>query len=1354
MPRALRVALFGVLALLLLPLLLVAAVSVAANTADGRELIERITADLTHGHVRLAGLGGRFPAALTLRRLELRDPQGLWLAIDDIRLDWTPSALLSDRAAVDLVTAGHVVMPRAPAYPSDHKPSRIHHWPQLRVQRLEIARADLGAALTGQPVALTLLGSGVWSSLQQVRLQFEARRLDAVPCVYRASAQIDAQRVEGQLDLQEDAGGPLAHLAQVPTIGALDVHLALAGPREAVQTRLDLRAGALTAHVSGSVNARTGTSDLDVMLESGAMSPRPGVAWQHVQLRGHWSGPLDAPATRAELEAAGVVVPAVQMPALSARLSGQGGTLSLDAQATGLTLSGRPAALLAGSPLSAHALIQLRQAGRPVEITASHGLFTATGRWQGTAANGTARLSATINDLRPFAGLAALDLDGRATLDAQLQTTPSDASLRVLSVLAVSGGRAPLAPLLGPQATVQGEMRVIGRGVDITRARLDSPRVQAALRGRAAADGLDLSWQATLADLAALSARLAGHAVAHGTLRGLAPHLALVADADGEIGINGAPSGALSLRIDARDLPQQPLGSVRLTGALDGAPLVFEASARSSLDGAIEARIEQAGWRSVQASGAVRIARAGAAPVGDLELDLPHLEDLAPLLGQPLQGNASARLDFDGAAPGGRARVRVEAHDAGLPAQQLSELKLTGDVYSVTETPVLALALATRAQINQVPSALHARIDGPLNAIDVKLNAATEGDQSTQSQLDGEALLDAPAQQLRVTALTLTYRGEHAHLLSPLTLSYDQGLAIDRLRLGLGNTVLQAQGEIRPALSLSASLHDITSELLHPWFPGVRADGRIDVDADLQGTLAEPTGSVLIAGRGLRASSGSVRGLPAGNFRIEAQLQKTVAQIKAQADAGDRLALHLTGQAPLNRSAVMALKADGSFDLVLLNPILEARGQRLRGHVQLDAQMAGTLTDPQAKGRLELSGGDVQDYSRGLHLTDINGRLLADGAQIRLEDVVAHAAPGTLTAAGTLDLSGAMPLNVKFQAHDARPLASDLIKANADLDLTVSGALRQRLDAVGTLRINRADLNIPNALPPSVAVLDVRRPGQVVQPQPISNFIMGVDLRVDAPRAVFVRGRGLDAELGGALHVGGTTTDPAISGGFDMRSGTMNLAGSTLTFTSGRLGFNGTGLRHRIDPTLDFTATNISGGVTYTLHVGGFADAPKITLSSTPEQPQDQILSRLLFGADPAQLSTLQIAQIAAALATMSGVGSGGLNPLTALQRKLGLDRLAISSTSTGAVPTAAGTASAQGASSATTIEAGRYVSSRVFVGAKQFTTGTTQAEVQVDLTRSLKIQTTLATGGGTIQGETPQNDPGSSIGLSYQFEY
>jgi len=104
------------------------------------------------------------------------------------------------------------------------------------------------------------------------------------------------------------------------------------------------------------------------------------------------------------------------------------------------------------------------------------------------------------------------------------------------------------------------------------------------------------------------------------------------------------------------------------------------------------------------------------------------------------------------------------------------------------------------------------------------------------------------------------------------------------------------------------------------------------------------------------------------------------------------------------------------------------------------------------------------------------------------------------------------------------------------------------------------------------------------------------------------------------------------------------------------------------------------------------------------------------------------------------------------VQRKLHLDRLAVSGNTSNAVTASGGPA--QGTSTGATIEAGRYVSSRVYVGAKQFTSGTTQAQVQVDLIKNLKVQTTIGTGGGTVQGETPQNDPGSSIGLSYQFEY
>jgi len=253
-----------------------------------------------------------------------------------------------------------------------------------------------------------------------------------------------------------------------------------------------------------------------------------------------------------------------------------------------------------------------------------------------------------------------------------------------------------------------------------------------------------------------------------------------------------------------------------------------------------------------------------------------------------------------------------------------------------------------------------------------------------------------------------------------------------------------------------------------------------------------------------------------------------------------------------------------------------------------------------------------------------------------------------------------------------------------------------------------------------------------------AGLALGLDLKVDAPRAVFVHGRGLDAETGGELRVRGTSAAPQVSGGFDMRRGSFDLGGASLKFTSGKVSFAGTGLSQKIDPTLDFLAETTSGEITARLSVTGYADAPRIALSSTPEMPQDEILARLLFGVSAKQLSPLQLAQIAAAVATIAGVG-GDNNPLTAIQKSLGLDRL-----STGTTPTGG-----------TVVEAGRYVSERVYVGAKQSTQGGTQAQVQVDLTKNLKLQATLGTGGTVpVQGATPENDPGSSLGLSYQFEY
>jgi translocation and assembly module TamB len=141
-----------------------------------------------------------------------------------------------------------------------------------------------------------------------------------------------------------------------------------------------------------------------------------------------------------------------------------------------------------------------------------------------------------------------------------------------------------------------------------------------------------------------------------------------------------------------------------------------------------------------------------------------------------------------------------------------------------------------------------------------------------------------------------------------------------------------------------------------------------------------------------------------------------------------------------------------------------------------------------------------------------------------------------------------------------------------------------------------------------------------------------------------------------------------------------------------------------------------------------------------PELPQDEVLAYLLFKRGTKDLGPFQYAEIAAGLAEIAGVGGGGINPLDRVRSALGLDRLSVGSGTTTAVPGS----TPSSANAAPSIEAGRYVAQGVYVGAKQSTTGQgTGAEVQIDLTKRLKLDTTVGSGQGDNQ-----------VGVTYQYEW
>ena len=164
-------------------------------------------------------------------------------------------------------------------------------------------------------------------------------------------------------------------------------------------------------------------------------------------------------------------------------------------------------------------------------------------------------------------------------------------------------------------------------------------------------------------------------------------------------------------------------------------------------------------------------------------------------------------------------------------------------------------------------------------------------------------------------------------------------------------------------------------------------------------------------------------------------------------------------------------------------------------------------------------------------------------------------------------------------------------------------------------------------------VVEVGRPGD--RPAPGANPGRGapspvaLDVAFTAPRGLFVKGRGLNVELSLDAHVGGTTAEPALSGTARIVRGDYDFAGKRFTFDDRglvRLGSSADTIR------LDLTATREDPNLTAVIKISGTAAKPKITLSSTPALPTDEVLSQVLFSTSAARLSGLEAAELASAL--------------------------------------------------------------------------------------------------------------------------
>ena len=330
---------------------------------------------------------------------------------------------------------------------------------------------------------------------------------------------------------------------------------------------------------------------------------------------------------------------------------------------------------------------------------------------------------------------------------------------------------------------------------------------------------------------------------------------------------------------------------------------------------------------------------------------------------------------------------------------------------------------------------------------------------------------------------------------------------------------------------------------------------------------------------------------------------------------------------------------------------------RRAGRTTIDLALGGTLTGPQATGTVRLGNGSVQDYVQGTHITDLNGLIQADGNSLRIAQLAGRAGSGTLSIAGTIGvLQPNLPVSLTVTAHDAQLLASDLLNATANVDPGVCMANSPgNLAAVGEIRVAKANIKIPDSLPQSVAVLNVRRAGEEAAPA------VGA-WPIDRAGAHHRRaGAGVCARSRPRCRDGRETEDRRHRRGADDRRRVRAAArhvqpGRADGLISRRGKSRSAGWAWPESSIRPWTSSPRAppSALTATLTVTSYADAPKLQLSSTPDLPQDEILGQLLFGQSTQQLSPFQLAAIAQAATSFGGVGGG--DPLAAVRGGLGLD--------------------------------------------------------------------------------------------------
>lgn len=1244
--------------------------------------LERTT--ISGQQIELTGFKGDLLGRMTLDRLTVSDPDGVWLEAERVELAWSPLRLLFNHVKLSTLSLERLALTRHPQLaPSatTEQSTDFLHWryqlQSLRFDRLVVSEGVAGPAQTyringaadarllrGQ-VDLTVIPadtSGDTASLAfawggnvpfsgEVRASGPASGLfaqalgapagDDISATLEASGSILDWRWQTDVTSGDktvlNARGALND-GVYATSGALQLQrwrilqplAKRLGTALRIEGRYDVN-GALTARaeadtgvitISGLVSELSNRATIkDFRADIGGLAPSKLFGVSALEMPEiALAGQLDLGAETQAFD--GVIsIPLLKYGSVSAstlRSTGQlthmDGVIGIAAQLTSQSITGLPSALdesLSEGP-SADLTGAIDLAARSIEletvsVRAAESVLSATGR---LGARGPIGLNGEM-DLKGLAPLAGF----RSTWSVR------GASLQSLA-LAFDGraqfpaGPSLLADLIGPEAQVSGQAQLNDRTLQIASLQLSSNQLSAAMAGSASPDALDLEGEVRADDLILPGVELPTFDMA--------------------FSLTGAPSAPI-LGMTAKAAPitlaGQLLEAPRATAQLQFADTIAYAGEVSAIFQDAPLKLVAEGGVSGQAVDVAAITAEWAAfnARGDGEVNLSDIAQSRASIA--VSGGAFGLAKVDGA---------LVYRDQSLESEIGFDELMIGPIYDGRGTLNLTGAW-------------------PMFSGDLDVTAQTEWRGSAHPISAQNALrLNAAAQSLQIEGRSRV-SGKPITITSPIEIGLQSGLNAKGEVAAFGGDIgfeLDASGQSVSRLRLD----NIAVAEIGPLIQRPALTGRLNGEAELQ--LAE-TGIVGAASARLTRFGRAVTNTPTANMALEATV--TDNQLNAVlnlSDEDDSLKLVADLQTQLAHretlfsirpapGAPMPIRVSGEGPITPIWSLAAPPDLRLEGDLQLDVSN-GTGEDFRFSGPVTFKDGVFEDGFTGLHLQEIDALAELDTDGVSVESASAVGARG-----GRVSASG----RYRFDGQGAVALDLDRLQAfnRSDIAATLSGqgsvTRRDRRTRVeGDLQIDEARLDLSKLPSAGYTTLDVRfltPEGEQEIEAPVREAV-SLTVNVKADRRIFISGLGVDSEWGLDARVTGPMGQPNIRGSATLIRGEADLLSRRFRLSTGRVRFVGA----PEDSEVFLQANRSSGGFTSTITIEGDVLDPEIRLSANPSVPEDEILSRVLFGRSPSELSPLQAAQLAGAAAQLAG--GDAINLTGQLEAATGLDRLDI----------------------------------------------------------------------------------------------